>query len=626
MDIFLKAFRVGGETWNGAPNPVYVHLLRRFQLDRWLVWLPRWGWFCLFGLPLIAAALHVLSAPYTSPQRRLVLDVLHILSAVMLPLGTAIYLFAPLRQARHRADSPEMEMLRLTPLPIRAYHRAYDAVARLQAWQVMVLEVGLRVAVCLFMWLQGLEETHACTDGNTFWLCAANSTLPAFGVFCMEPFLRMLALIGIGNFAAARRAVLRWLIIGVAALLAFGALIVPLSDNAIFTDGNFGTQGLLTRVEIWFVRLPEWVQWEIRKDSYRFNVIIQIIFQYGLWMLFVLPIALAAGIGRWWRTRHDRQTRPLLERLPFRWLLAEARTIGDKPNPIFEHFQREGNFGLNLVQLRVLSLLGLVVAPILITVATTPFLLSQPAPESLRSGIYSVMAVGILVATCFGTLAYAVLPIFTRSIHAEQYELLRLTLLPEWAFAQASYGMLRLRAWLFALPEIGLRVAAILLLVVGMVYSFADSRGGFINSWLVLLVYLPYVITMGVCFMAEVWWRMKAATALGVWAATQGGLRQLGLVVVGLGCIAAVLPGVFVFLASLSYPAQAAILPTGAFLETFMKHYAMYTGWLLMIESIQLVLPLGLAALWMLITFTIYGSLARFALSQAMRYRGSSDV
>ncbi|MCE7948831.1 MAG: hypothetical protein DYG88_15520 [Chloroflexi bacterium CFX4] len=625
MDIFLKAFRVGGETWNGAPNPIYIHLLRRFQLDKWLVWLPRWGWFCLFGLPLIAALLHLMSAPYTSPQRRLVLDVLHILSAVMLPLGTAVYLFAPLRQARHRADSPDMEMLRLTPLPIQAYHRAYDAVARLQAWQVMVLEVGLRVAVCLFMWLQGLEETHACTDGNTFWLCAASSTLPAFGVFCMEPFVRMLALIGIGNFAAARRAVWRWLIVGVVAFLAFGVLILPLSDTGIYVSA--APLGILARLEIWFMRLPEWVQWEIHKDSYRFTVVMYIVFQYGLWALFVLPVALVTGIGRWWRARRERQTRPLLKRLPFRWLLAEASAIDGKPNPIFEHFQREGNFSLTLVRLRALSLIGLVVAPILITVAATPFLLSPPAQDFLRSGIYSVMGVGILVATAFGTLAYAALPLFTRITRSEQYEMLRLTLLPEWAFTQATYGMVRLRAWLFALLEIGLRVTTLLLLIVGMAHSFTSGGGGLVNGSLSLLLFLPYVITMGLCFITEVWWRMKAAAALGVWAATQSGMRQVGLVVIGLGCLAAVLPAVFMFLVSLSYPARAAIVPIAALLETFVTQYAMYTYWLGGGSGSDLLaLPLGLAALWMIITFTIYGSLARFALNQAAHQKGSSDV
>ncbi len=625
MDIVLKAFRVSGETWNGAPNPIYVYLRQRFQLDKWLEWLPRWGWFCLFGLPLIAALLHVMSAPYISPQRRLVLYVLHGFSGVMLPLGTAAYLFAPLRQARHRADSPEMELLRLTPLPIQAYHRAYDAVARLQAWQVMVLEVGLRVAVCLFMWLQGLEETHACTDGNIAWLCSANGTLPAFGVFCMEPFLRMLSLIGIGNFAAARSAVLRWLIIGVAALLAFGVLIVPLGDNGIFISA--GSMGILARLEIWFMRLPEWVQWEIHKDSYRFSVVTYIIFQYALWALFVLPIALVTGSVRWWRARRTRQSCPLMEKMPMRWLLAEARTIGDKPNPIFEHFRRARSFSLNLVRLRALSLIGLVVAPILITVAATPFLLSQPAQDSLSSSIYAVIGVGIWVATCFGTLAYTALPIFTRITRSEQYEMLRLTLLPEWAFTQATYGIVRLRAWLFALPELGLRAAAMLVLMVGMMHSVADSRGGLMNSWLVLLIYIPYLITMGLCFTAEVWWRMKASVALGMWAATQGGTRQLGLVVVGLGCITAVLPGIFVFLVSLSYPAQAAIVPIAAFLETFVTQYAMYTYWLGGGSgSDPLALPLGLAALWMIITFIVYGSLACFALSQAAHHTGSSDV
>ncbi len=620
MDILLKAFRVSGETWSGAPNPIYVYLRRRFQLDKWLEWLPRWGWFCLFGLPLIAALLHVMSAPYTSPQRRLVLDVLHILSGVMLPLGTAVYLFAPLRQARHHADSPEMELLRLTPLPVQAYHRAYDAVARLQAWQVMVLEVGLRVAVCLFMWLQGLEETHACTDGKTFWLCATNSTLPAFGVFCMEPFLRMLALVGIGNFAAARRAVWRWLIVGVAVLLAFGVLVLPLSDTGIYVSA--APLGILARLEIWFVRLPEWVQWEIHADSYRFNVVIQIVFQYGLWGLFVLPIALVTGGVRWWRARRTRQSRPLMEKMPVRWLLAEARTIGGKPNPIFQHFQREGNFGRSLVRLRALSVLALVVLPLLILFAVTPFLLNMQPQDLLGNSMHRMIGYAILGAAFFGTLIYAGLPLFTNLACSEQYEMLRLTLLPEWAFTQAVYGMVRLWAWLFALPEIGLRVASTFLILISLVLS---STGGFSGSLGILLFMSPYIFVLGLCFTAEVWWRMKASVALGMWAATQRDLGRLGLLILGLGSIAAVPLATSVFLLGLSYPRQSAALPFGSFLEAIMSQYAFYETWMGG-AIVSLSLPLGFAALWMMLNCTVYAALARFASQQAEQHKVAANV
>ncbi|PJF30673.1 MAG: hypothetical protein CUN51_06725 [Candidatus Thermofonsia Clade 1 bacterium] len=614
MDIVLRALRINGELWQGAPNPVFASLLGQ-RGAKWLNRLPYWGVFCLFGLPLIAGLLHGISAPLNSPLRRLVLDGLSLLSAAALSLGTVAYLCIPLFQKRvlRSASIPEA-------LPPQAYHRAYNAVANLRAWQVMAVEVGLRVALCLFMWLQGLEETHGCIRGDVYWLCN-EATLGVFSLFCMEPFIRMLALVNVGNFAAAQRVIWRVLIVLGASAAALWILMMPVSlESELFKisggSRRDGTQmaDLSQRLEIWFVRLPKWVEWEIHKDSYRYTAMTVLGVQYGLWLLYMLPIAVVTGMRRLWQQRKAQNRHPLHKQLPFRWLISG----GNAPNILLEYIQRLPNFQKVLRSLQLWQLLGvgILIAACLVFIAL---------PSDRLVTVFHASAIATLSLALIATAFYAIfVPQQRRTPWHETDDLLRATPLPEEAFVNASFAVLRLRAWRVALLEIGVRAisaAAVLISLFKIGTRLIAEREWYLVGLGILLV----------LHIAEVWWRMKATVALGMWA----GSRHVALTGFALIVILGVPILTFSLLVALSQPmllsatsARFSASAPNILISLFLNRYADLRDALVLLPSLfgRNYTPLGFFPLWIVMNCTVYATIAHLTLKNLALRRRLRDV
>jgi len=130
-----------------------------------------------------------------------------------------------------------------------------------------------------------------------------------------------------------------------------------------------------------------------------------------------------------------------------------------------------------------------------------------------------------LVFVFYGSLGFGILSniyyaiISINSVRLESgfvdWDLLRISLLPERDIIAAQYAIVQLRAWRVMVVEIGLRLFVVIVtLMVFLYFAFASGEGTAASSWGAVAQFFVPVILFAMTYIVEPLWRMRAITAM----------------------------------------------------------------------------------------------------------------
>ena len=151
-----------------------------------------------------------------------------------------------------------------------------------------------------------------------------------------------------------------------------------------------------------------------------------------------------------------------------------------------------------------------------------------PAGASLIAALFacglSSLGLIVLVFIFYGSLGFGIISniyyaiITINSVRLESgldWDLLRITLLPERDIIAAQYAIVQLRAWRVMVVEIGLRVFVVTVtLIVFLYFAFVFSDRTATNSWDVVVQFFVPIILFAMTYVLGPLWRMRAITGL----------------------------------------------------------------------------------------------------------------
>ena len=140
--------------------------------------------------------------------------------------------------------------------------------------------------------------------------------------------------------------------------------------------------------------------------------------------------------------------------------------------------------------------------------------------DSLRDFVLLLLGLSFLASLALDTVSMSsALGSINGEIASGRWDLLQLTLLTVPQIVAAKHGTAQVRAWRLMVLIIGMRVAVALMIVLSyLLILFRDTGSSFRTpgQTLTSIIGQLVLITLGILYILEPWWRMRTVTALGV--------------------------------------------------------------------------------------------------------------